>query len=39
MNAMWIALLVFALAAGATSFDGWRVRGLRPGAPDPDADR
>ena len=39
MNAMWIALLVFALAAGATAFDGWRDRQTRPGAPDLDADR
>ena len=39
VNAMWIALLVFGLGAGATSFDGWRDRALRPGAPEPNADR
>ncbi len=38
VNAMWIALLVFALAAGATSFDGWRDRALRPGTLEPDSD-
>ena len=39
VNAMWIALLVFALAAGATSFDGWRDRTLRPEATNPGAVR
>ena len=38
VNARWIALLVFGLAACATSFDGWRDRALRPGVPEPNAE-